>query len=81
MGKVYVGGYRGRTDRVRTASWTTPVVFVDGVQPPTLTGEGYWKTAFRGPGGFTKVLYTYSTLRIVVGRDWRPVSRCERGAK
>lgn len=72
MGRQWVGGWRGRTDSRRTSSWNTPVEIVDGTQSPTLAGLGYWKTTFRGPGGFVKTLYTPSTLRVVVGRDWRP---------
>lgn len=51
-----------------------PVVLVDGGQQPKLVGHPYLKTQFRN-GAFTKTLYTPSSRRIEVGRDWQPQKR------
>lgn len=48
---------------------STPIRLKDGCQPPVARGLGYWKTGFRN-GNFQKILYTPSTLRVVVGLDW-----------
>ena len=47
-----------------------PILFVDGVKPPTLEGLPYLKTGFRNGPRFHKILYTPSTLRIEVGKEW-----------
>ena len=49
---------------------STPIVLVDGKQGPTVEGHPYCKTNFVGKGGFSKTLYTSSTFRIEVGKDW-----------
>lgn len=64
-----VWGGRGRTDHGVTTGWHTPVRVLEGDQAPAVRGLPYWKTQF-SQGRFSKVLYTYSTLRIEVGRDW-----------
>ncbi len=48
-----------------------PVVIVEGNQPPTLCGHPFLKTQFSNGRGFTKTLYTPSTRRIEVGKDWQ----------
>lgn len=65
---------RGRTDRCIGSLHSTPIVEVDGAARPATAGKGYWKTGFRN-GAFNRTLYTPSTLRIEVGRDW--VAGCE----
>lgn len=49
----------------------TWVLIVEGDQPPTLEGRPYLSTNFVN-GSFSKRLYTPSTLRIVVGANWKP---------
>lgn len=71
-----VHGRRGRTDGPRRCSTSTPVVFVDGASAPALEGLPYWKTHFRA-GNFRKVLYTPSTLHVVVGRGWPGLRQTE----
>lgn len=61
-------GGRGRTDRP-TGPARAPIVIVPGNAKPELKGLPYWKTRFK-TRGFSKVLYTPSTLRIEVGEDW-----------
>lgn len=52
-------------------SYAYPIQTVEGDQPPKLVGKPYWKTNFSAHGGrFQKTLYTPSTRRIVVGKDW-----------
>ena len=65
---------RGRTDRCMRSLHSTPIVEVDGAARPATAGKGYWKTQMRN-GRFARTLYTPSTLRIEVGRDW--VAGCE----
>jgi hypothetical protein len=60
----------GRSVHTAGAGSGTPVEVVDGAGAPRLEGLPYLKTTFRRRG-FSKVLYTYSTLKIVVGRDWK----------
>lgn len=55
---------------------SAPIEIVEGCDfAPKLVGLPYLKTTFRGPGGFTKTLYTYSTLKIIVGAEWNPYNR------
>ena len=68
----YVFAGRGRTDRTGRAHSTIPVEVVDGDCQPRLTGLPYWKTTVRNGPNFSRTLYTPSTLRVVVGRDWNP---------
>lgn len=52
-------------------SYPYPVRVVEGNQPPTLVGRPYWKTSFTAHHGrFHKILYTPSSRKIIVGRDW-----------
>ena len=61
----------GRSRNSASVNWQTPVVILKGSdQPPTLKGQPYLKTQFQN-GAFHKTLYTYSTLRIVVGESWK----------
>lgn len=61
---------RGRTDRAAYVTHNTPVVFAqDNNQEPKLVGAPYWKTGFSN-GNFHKILYTPSTLKITVGKNW-----------
>lgn len=71
-----VHGRRGRTDGPRRCSTSTPVIFTDGCARPSLQGLPYWKSHFR-TGNFRKVLYTPSTLHVVVGKDWPGLRRTE----
>jgi hypothetical protein len=48
----------------------TPVKIVDGDRAPELHGRPYLKTNFSNGRGFSKTLYTPSTLHVVVGRGW-----------
>jgi hypothetical protein len=69
-----------RVIRILTGSAVNiPIVEVDGDDPPREAGESfYWTT----PSGKTRVsypraygwrtVYHHSTLRVEVGRDWRP---------
>ncbi len=65
---------RGRTDRGLRSLHSTPIVEVDGDACPATAGMGRWKTHIRN-GRFARTLYTPSTLRIEVGRDW--IAGCE----
>jgi hypothetical protein len=68
---THVSGGRGRTDKPAAVTWSTPVVVVpSSAQPPTLKGLPYWKTTMRN-GTFSRTLYTPSTMRIVVGENWK----------
>ena len=68
-----IRGGRGRTDGSAAVTWATPVVIIpDSIQPPTLEGLPYWKTHFSNGAGFSKTLYTPSTMRIEVGENWKP---------
>lgn len=66
-----VYGSRGRTDRPAAVTWQTPVKWIVGDAAPVVKGLPYWKTGFSNGRGFSKTLYTPSTLRIVVGIDWK----------
>lgn len=61
----------GRSRNSAGFSSSTPIEIADGDSPPELQGRPYLMTTFRN-GPFRKTLYTPSTLRVVVGRDWRP---------
>lgn len=60
----------GRSKNVSGFSNSTPIEVVEGDSPPELVGQPYLMTTFRR-GNFSKTLYTPSTLRVVVGRDWK----------
>lgn len=60
----------GRSSNRAGFSNSTPIEIVDGDQPPELVGRPYLMTQFSN-GAFSKVLYTPSTLKVIVGRDWR----------
>jgi hypothetical protein len=59
----------GRNRNVAAFCNSTPIDVVEGNQPPELIGRPYLSTTFRR-GSFSKTLYTPSTLRVIVGRDW-----------
>lgn len=59
----------GRSRNVAAFSNSTPIEIVDGNQPPELVGRPFLLTTFRR-GSFSKTLYTPSTLRVIVGREW-----------
>ena len=49
----------------------TPVEVVpDSDEEPHFVGHPYLKTNFQNKGGFSKILYTPSTLKVVVGKKW-----------
>lgn len=49
---------------------STPIEIVDGDSPPELIGQPYLMTTMENGPNFRKTLYTPSTLRVVVGREW-----------
>lgn len=59
----------GRSCNVARFSNATPIEIVEGDSPPELVGHPHLKTKFMR-GNFRKTLYTRSTLRVVVGREW-----------
>lgn len=59
----------GRSRNVAAFSNSTPIEIVDGNQPPELVGRPFLLTTFRR-GSFSKTLYTPSTLRVIVGKEW-----------
>ena len=59
----------GRSFNIAGFGTQTPVEVIDGDSPPVLDGQPYLKTQFRN-GAFQKTLYTHSTLRARVGKDW-----------
>jgi hypothetical protein len=59
----------GRSRNGSGFSNSTPIQIVEGNQPPELVGRPFLLTTFRR-GSFSKTLYTPSTLRVVVGREW-----------
>lgn len=61
---------RGRTDHPRVITRSTPVEIVPGDSQPKIEGSGYWKTNFSNGRGFSRTMYTPSTLRIEVGEAW-----------
>jgi hypothetical protein len=70
----------GRSRNVAGLGTNTPIKLVDGDSAPELRGQPCLGTMFRN-GSFRKIIYTPSTLHVVVGRDWRPTNgqRHERG--
>lgn len=48
----------------------TPVIVEEGTNPPKLLGNPYLKTNFSNGKGFSRTLYTPSTLYVTVGREW-----------
>lgn len=49
----------------------TPItVMKDSDLEPELHGQPYLKTLFSNGRGFTKTLYTPSTLHVIVGERW-----------
>ena len=60
----------GRSRNSAAAGSGTPIIVTAGASAPRLAGLPYLKTNFVGGGGFRKVLYTPSTLRIEVGAEW-----------
>jgi len=60
----------GRSFNCAGFSNSTTIEIIDGDQAPQLLGRPYLSTTYRR-GSFTRNLYTPSTLRVVVGRDWR----------
>ena len=61
----------GRSYHIASVNWQTRVEIVAGDLAPTLEGLPYLKTQFQGKGGFSRTLYTPSTMRIVVGESWK----------
>jgi hypothetical protein len=59
----------GRSRNVAGFSNSTPVEIIEGDHPPELIGRPHLATTFRR-GSFQRTLYTPSTLRVVVGRNW-----------
>lgn len=62
----------GRSRNSAGFSNSTPIEFIDGDSPPELHGRPYLMTSFKNGPNFHKTLYTPSTLKVIVGRDWRP---------
>jgi hypothetical protein len=62
---------KGRSHNSAAFHTQTPIETVPGTQAPELLGHPYLKTQFTN-GNFSKTLYTYSTLHVVVGEDWQP---------
>jgi len=60
----------GRSYNSAGAGSGTPIIVTGAGSAPRLAGLPYLKTNFVGGGGFRKVLYTPSTLRIEVGAQW-----------
>jgi hypothetical protein len=63
----------GRSCNSAGFSSSTPIEIIEGDASPKLVGQPCLSTTFRN-GSFTKNMYTPSTLRVVVGRDWKPVN-------
>ncbi len=62
----------GRSRNSAGVGTQTPIrILPDSDSAPKLVGQPYLKTNFRR-GGFSKTLYTPSTLAIEVGADWNP---------
>ncbi len=61
---------RGRSSHTARAGSSTPIDVIPGDGAPTLVGLPYLKTQFSNGRGFSKTLYTPSTLRIEVGETW-----------
>lgn len=63
---------RGRSRHSAGVTNSTPIRWIEGDSPPELRGQPYLKTGFNNGRGFSMTLYTPSTLRIVVGKNWKP---------
>jgi hypothetical protein len=59
----------GKSINSASAGNNTPIQVVPGNDPPKLVGKPYLKTMFKN-GSFHKVMYTPSTLKIIVGENW-----------
>jgi len=59
----------GRSRNTSGMGTQTPIEIIEGNTPPRLEGQPYLKTTF-SRNGFSKTLYTPSSLRVVVGRGW-----------
>jgi hypothetical protein len=59
----------GRSSNTAGVMSSTEVQIIPGDDPPKLVGLPCLKTNFKN-GPFQKTLYTPSTLRVVVGKDW-----------
>ena len=70
---------RGRSRHSAGAGTGTPIIIIDGDAEPALEGLPYLKTNFRRRG-FSKTLYTPSTLKIVVGAEWIARQTCPMAA-
>lgn len=66
----FVTIHKGRSSHSAGFSNSTPVDIVEGNEKPRFVGLPFLKTNFKSGNGFSKVLYTPSTLRVVVGSDW-----------
>ena len=64
----------GRSSNTAGVMSSTEVQIIPGDDPPKLLGLPCLKTNFKN-GSFQKTLYTPSTLRVVVGRDWEARKR------
>lgn len=72
--KSHIGNQRryiriGRSYNSAGIGSGTPINIIDSDSEPKLLGHPYLKTTFRN-GNFSKTLYTPSTLRVEVGKDW-----------
>jgi len=59
----------GRSSRTSGFGTNTPVVVISGDSGPVLCGLPYLKTNFSNGRGFTKTLYTPSTLHVTIGSE------------
>jgi len=59
----------GRSRQSSGFGTTTPIQVIPGDSEPVLIGQPFLKTNFV-KGGFSKTLYTPSTLRVEVGEGW-----------
>ena len=64
----------GRSSNIASVGTGTPIEVIDGDKAPSLEGHPFLSTTFRR-GSFTKNMYTPSTLRIEVGREWLKSNR------
>lgn len=61
----------GRSYNTASFGSNTPIIELEGNDAPKLCGHPYLKTEFKRKG-FSKILYTPSTLHVIVGKDWKP---------
>lgn len=61
----------GRSKRSCGYHSNIPIETITGDSPPQLCGHPYLKTTFNNGRGFTKTLYTQSSLHVVVGSNWK----------